>query len=113
MRSLSKFCFLLLTAGLLAVPISSTAASRSKTKKKKSKTESIEKPEVDKYTKMFINDKSCITARGGFLTLHKLNGKLYHRLRGETKVLLISNDPHHPFVIVQLKARREAPEQKD
>ena len=43
----------------------------------------------------------------------KLNGKLYHRLRGETKVLLISNDPHRPFVIVQLKARREAPEQKD
>ena len=84
MRSLSKFCVLLLTAGLLAVPISGTAASRTKAKKKKSKTESIEKPKVDKYTKMFINDKSCITARGGFLTLHKLNGKLYAEVPFET-----------------------------
>ena len=33
---------------------------------------------------MFINDKSCITARGGFITLHKLNGKLYAEVPLET-----------------------------
>ena len=26
---------------------------------------------------MFVNDKSCLTAKGPFLTLHKLKGKLY------------------------------------
>ncbi|MGI6218447.1 MAG: DUF1573 domain-containing protein [Bacteroidaceae bacterium] len=36
----------------------------------------------------------------------KLNGKLFNRLKGETKVLLISNDPRKPFIIVQLKARK-------
>lgn len=75
MRSLSKLCVLLLAAGLLIAPASGTAASKSK--KKKSKTEEVAKPKVDKYTKMFVNDKSCQTAKGPFLTLHKLKGKLY------------------------------------
>ena len=77
MRPFSKFCVLLFTAGLLAVPASGTAASKSKSKKKKTKTEAVSKPKVDKYTKMFVNDKSCETAQGPFLTLHKLKGKLY------------------------------------
>ena len=76
MRSLSKFCVLLLTAGLLALPASGAAASKSKSKKKKTKTEEVAKPKTDKYTKMFVNDKSCVTAKGPFLTLHKLKGKL-------------------------------------
>lgn len=75
MRSLSKLCVLLLAAGLLIAPASGAAASKSK--KKKSKTEEVAKPKVDKYTKMFVNDKSCLTAKGPFLTLHKLKGKLY------------------------------------
>ena len=53
MRSLSKFCVLLLTAGLLALPASGAAASKSKSKKKKTKTEEVAKPKTDKYTKMF------------------------------------------------------------
>ena len=77
MRSLSKLCVLLLAAGLLIVPASGTAASKSKSNKKKGKTEEVAKPKVDKYTKMFVNDKSCQTAKGPFLTLHKLKGKLY------------------------------------
>ena len=75
MRSLPKLCVLLLAAGLLIAPASGAAASKSK--KKKSKTEEVAKPKVDKYTKMFVNDKSCLTAKGPFLTLHKLKGKLY------------------------------------
>lgn len=77
MRSLSKLCVLLLAAGLLIVPASGTAASKSKSNKKKGKTEEVAKPKVDKYTKMFVDDKSCQTAKGPFLTLHKLKGKLY------------------------------------
>lgn len=56
MRSLPKLCVLLLAAGLLIAPASGAAASKSK--KKKSKTEEVAKPKVDKYTKMFVNDKS-------------------------------------------------------
>ena len=84
MRSLSKFCILLLTAGLLALPASGAAASKSKSKKKKTKTEEVAKPKTDKYTKMFVNDKSCVTAKGPFLTLHKLKGKLYAEVPLET-----------------------------
>ena len=84
MRSLSKFCVLLLTAGLLALPASGAAASKSKSKKKKTKTEEVAKPKTDKYTKMFVNDKSCVTAKGPFLTLHKLKGKLYAEVPLET-----------------------------
>lgn len=83
MRLLSKFSVLLL-AGLLIVPASGTAASKSRSRKKKSKTEEVAKPKVDKYTKMFVNDKSCVTAQGPFLTLHKLKGKLYAEVPIET-----------------------------
>lgn len=83
MRLLSKLSVLLL-AGLLIVPASGTAASKSKSRKKKSKTEEVSKPKVDKYTKMFVNDKSCVTARGPFLTLHRLKGKLYAEVPIET-----------------------------
>ncbi|WP_290540155.1 zinc-dependent metalloprotease [Alistipes sp.] len=74
MRSLPNFCILLLAAGLLIAPASMAA---SKSKKKKAKTEEVNKYKVDKYTKMFVNDKSCLSAKGPFLTLHKLKGKLY------------------------------------
>lgn len=77
MPSLFKLGSLFLAAGLLIVPASSLAASKTKSKKKKSKTEEVAKPKVDKYTKMFVNDKACETAQGPFLTLHKLQGKLY------------------------------------
>lgn len=52
--------------------------------KKKSKKEAVAeqkapKKKVSKYEKTFINDKSCVTARcqDGFMTLHKVKGKLY------------------------------------
>lgn len=84
MRILSKSRVLLLAAALLIAPATGLAASKSKSKKKKSKTEQAEKPKVDKYTKMFVNDKSCQTARSPFLTLHKLKGKLYAEVPLET-----------------------------
>lgn len=77
MLSRSTVCALLLAAGLLIVPAPGSAAAKSKSKKKKGETEKVEKPKVDKYTRMFVDDKSCVTARGPFLTLHKLKGKLY------------------------------------
>ena len=39
---------------------------------------------------MFVNDKSCVTAKGPFLTLHKLKGKLYAEVPLET----IGRDAH-------------------
>ena len=52
---------------------------------KKGKTEVVEKKDTvkrkktSKYVKMFVQDKTCVTARceDGFLTLHKAKGKLY------------------------------------
>ena len=55
-------------------------------KKKSAKTEVVKKQEpkkkVSKYEKTFIKDKSCVTAscEGGFMTLHKVKGKLYVEL---------------------------------
>ncbi len=37
----------------------------------------------------------------------KLNGKLFYKMKGETKALMITNDPDNPFVILQLKAKKE------
>lgn len=37
----------------------------------------------------------------------KLNSKLFYKMKGETKALMITNDPEHPFVMIQLKAQKE------
>lgn len=37
----------------------------------------------------------------------KLHGKHFYRFKGETKALIISNDPEQPFIIIQLKAKKE------
>ena len=68
---------LLLAALLMIAPATGLAASKNRSKGKKSKTEQAETPKKDKYTKMFVEDKRCLSARSPFLTLHKLNGKLY------------------------------------
>ena len=60
-------------------------AKAKKAKGRKGKTEVVEKKDTvkkkktSKYEKMFIKDKTCVTAKceDGFLTLHKAKGKLY------------------------------------
>ncbi len=44
------------------------------------KADSVRKAKVSTYEKMFIKDKNCETARGNFITLHKLKGKLYFEI---------------------------------
>lgn len=73
MRSLPKLCVLLLAAGLLIAPASGAAASKSK--KKKSKTEEVAKPKVDKYTKMFVNDKIVPHRQRAFPDAPQAQGK--------------------------------------
>lgn len=62
----------LLLAGY-ALPASAAFSA----KKKKSKTEQAEKPKPSKYKTTFSAEKGCVTASSSFLTLHKVNGKLY------------------------------------
>ncbi len=42
----------------------------------------------------------------------KLNGKLFNQLKGETKVLIVSDDPKQPFVILQLNAQKTRQEKE-
>lgn len=37
----------------------------------------------------------------------KLNGKLFYKMKGETKALMITNDPENPYVMIQLNAQKE------
>lgn len=37
----------------------------------------------------------------------KLNGKLFYKMKGETKALMITNDPENPYTMIQLKAQKE------
>lgn len=63
-----------------SVDVSSNGNAGLFRKKKNSKTEQDStktKKRVLTYTKMFINDKSCQTEKGNFLTLHKVKNKVY------------------------------------
>lgn len=37
----------------------------------------------------------------------KLNGKLFYSMKGETKALIITNDPENPYVTIRLKAQKD------
>ncbi len=37
----------------------------------------------------------------------KLNGKLLYKMKGETKALMITNDPENPYVMIQLHVQKE------
>ncbi len=61
------------------------AKAKSKKKQKTEQTAEKETPvkkKESKYDKNFVKDKNCITAKaeGGFMTLHKLKGRLYVEL---------------------------------
>lgn len=61
----------------------SDARSRKKQKTEiQEKRDSSVKKKVSKYDRTFVKDRTCVTARadGGFLTLHKVKGKLYIEL---------------------------------
>lgn len=53
-----------------------------KNKKNKADTTVVAQPKkaVSKYDKMFVKDRSCQTAKGGFITLHKVGHKVYAEL---------------------------------
>lgn len=67
-----------IAACLAANPVS--AATKENNEKKESADSS--KTKANKYARLFLKDKNCVTARseGGFLTLHKAKGKIYFEL---------------------------------
>lgn len=64
------------------VPVLSQGAYIQAKEMKTEKRDTVSKKKTSKYEKTFINDKSCVTARceDGFMTVHKLKGKLYLEL---------------------------------
>lgn len=74
----------ILIAATLAMVQSPLPASAARPERKP-RTENTEKKDttarkkVSKYDRTFIRDKRCVTARceGGFMTVHKVNGKVY------------------------------------
>lgn len=78
-----KKCILLLLAMLCAAPVNFAANSNDdESKKEKSDSTSTTKKTKDLYQKTFIKDKECVTAKcdGGFMTLHKVNKKIYFEI---------------------------------
>ena len=80
-----KKCIIALLAILFAAPLGFAAGSNDDdSKKEKSDTTATSdtKKSKDLYKKTFIKDKSCVTARceDGFMTLHKVNKKIYIEL---------------------------------
>ncbi len=75
---MKKILSLLCSAVMLFAATDFSAVAKTDSKKDDQKKESS-KEKVSKYDKTFIKDKSCITAKaeGGFITLHKVNGKVY------------------------------------
>lgn len=80
----------LLLAGLLCVPLNAANDEDDKKGKEDETTEqadstSKKKNVKNKYEKTFIKDKSCVTAKadGGFITLHKVDKKIYIELSKE------------------------------
>lgn len=78
---------LMLMATMVAQDFDLDAKSKKKKAGKKGKVEMVDKAavkskKVSKYEKTFIKDKTCETAscEGGFMTVHKVKGKLYLEL---------------------------------
>ena len=66
-----------LTACFLFVGLSPTWAKKRAKKKDKTEQSEAQKPKPSKYAKTFSTEKGCVSAKGPFLTLHKVDGKLY------------------------------------
>ena len=88
---MKKFLAVLALAVMLPVlgqEVLLDAKAKKKSSSKKGQTEVVEKKDTvkrkktSKYEKMFIKDKTVVTAKceDGFLTLHKAKGKLYIEL---------------------------------
>lgn len=80
-----KNCIIALMALILAAPAGFASDSNgddSKKEKSDTATEAGSKKAKDLYKKTFIKDKDCVTARceDGFMTLHKVNKKIYIEL---------------------------------
>ena len=69
---MSKWIVWSLTLLWILPTVLSVEASERKKKKKKDEV----KVELSKYDKLF-KGKNCETARGGFVTVHKVDGKVY------------------------------------
>ena len=69
--------FAILMVSLLLVGQSPAWAKKRSKKKDKTEQSEAQKPKASKYAKTFSAEKGCVTAQGSFLTLHKVNGKLY------------------------------------
>lgn len=79
-----KLAALVLALAIL-VPSQQAEAAKRKTGKKETtevKKDTTVKKKVSKYDKAFVRDKNCVTARceDGFMTLHKVKGKVYIEL---------------------------------
>lgn len=75
---------ILLSLGLCSIPVGAKEKeeARDSVKTEQKDSASVSKNRKDKYEKTFVRDKSCVTARadGGFMALHKVNGKIYAEL---------------------------------
>lgn len=80
---MKKFITVLLAMTVAALPLATTAMGiNDEAKKEKTDSSSTSKKDKNLYQKTFIKDKSCVTAKcdDGFMTLHKVNKKLYIEL---------------------------------
>lgn len=78
-----KKSIILLLAILCAAPVALAANGKDdESKNEKSDSTATTKKTKDLYQKTFIKDKECVTARceGGFMTLHKVNKKIYFEI---------------------------------
>lgn len=80
---MKKFITVLMAMTVAALPLATTAMGiNDEAKKEKTDSSSTSKKDKNLYQKTFIKDKSCVTAKcdDGFMTLHKVNKKLYIEL---------------------------------
>ena len=87
--------YVLILALILLVPCSLAygGEKKRKDKKKNTQTDSIKK-KVSKYDKL-LKKPDCQTAKGNFITLHKIGGKVYFEfpLKYMTREMLIASTP--------------------
>lgn len=93
-----KRLYVLILALILLVPCSLAygGEKKRKDKKKTTQTDSIKK-KVSKYDKL-LKKPDCQTAKGNFITLHKIGGKVYFEfpLKYMTREMLIASTRQNP-----------------
>ena len=84
MKKILAILALVMIVPIMAQDYTLDAKAKKKTSKKGKvevveKKDTIKRKKTSKYVKMFVQDKTCVTAKcaDGFLTLHKAKGKLY------------------------------------